>query len=340
MNMKRLVLVIVPFAIAVGAYFAWSSDQPFYKEPDPRFEAAITAPDVAREHFFIQSQGFDLEADLVMPVGGAEQKPAVIFSPGSSDMRYQDYHGEMLQKYLLDSFLPRDCAVLFVNKRGMGESQGTWLNNGIEGRAEDLHAAVDYLEAHPLIDGEHIGLVGHSQGGWVVNLVASQDPQIDFFISLAGPTTSVLGNMEDNYRGGYGCDGYEGQELEDKVASQLKMTRFGSLIGKVFPFGVIGLDAMNIDYDPYEALTQVDMPGLFVYAEKDMLVSPARNLERFNEVFEGNPPENLRAEVIPGANHIYRLVDTVCYSIVASEDLDMSEDLVTLIEAWLTENGF
>ena len=340
MNMKRLVFVGVLIVIAVGAYFAWNSEQPVYKDPDPRFEAAISDPDVVREHFFIQSQGYDLEADLVMPVGGAAQKPAVIFSPGSSDMRYQAYHGEMLQKYLLDIFLPRDYAVLFVNKRGMGESQGTWLNNGIEGRAEDLLTAVDYLEAHPVIDGEHIGLVGHSQGGWVVNLVASQDPQIDFFISLAGPTTTVLGNMEDNYREGYACDGYEGQELEDKVASQLKVTRLGALIGKVLPFGVIGLDAINIDYDPYDALTHVDMPGLFVYAEKDILVSHTHNLERFNEVFEGNPPENLRVKVIPRTNHIFRLVDKICYSITASEDLPPSEDLVTLMETWLTKNGF
>ncbi len=118
------------------------------------------------------------------------------------------------------------------------------------------------------------------------------------------------------------------------------MTQLGSTIGKVLPFGVTGLDAINIDFDPQDALTQVEMPGLSVYAEYDRLVSPTLNLERFDEIFEGNPPENLRAEVIPGTNHIFRLVDTMCSSIIASEALPMSQDLVTLMETWLTENGF
>jgi hypothetical protein len=222
----------------------------------------------------------------------------------------------------------------------MGQSEGSWLNNSIEGRAEDTYAAVEYLKSHPAIDANNIGLVGHSQGGWVVNLIASQHEEIAFFISLAEPTTSIEANMEDNYRGGYSCDGYQGEELEVKVANNLRLTRFGATIGKVIPFGGIGFDALIIDYDPYDVLQNVDMPGLFVYAENDILVSPEHNINRFNEVFDGSPPENLIISVIPDANHVFRVTDSMCTSWYEALEQPFSEDLVTVLENWLTSIGY
>ena len=69
---------------------------------------------------------------------------------------------------------------------------------------------------HPAIDPVQIGIVGHSQGGWVVQLAAAQHPDIAFFISLAGPATSYQIQGLDMYTHTYPCDGYTGDALEQE----------------------------------------------------------------------------------------------------------------------------
>ena len=93
------------------------------------------------------------------------------------------------------------------------------MRNGIEGRADNIYAAVRSFVGHPSIDPGRIGLVGHSQGGWVVVQGASQHEDIAFFVSLVGPTSSVWRNVE-NYRWHIlRCQGYNGSELDQKVTA-------------------------------------------------------------------------------------------------------------------------
>ena len=76
-----------------------------------------------------------------------------IFTPGFTEQ-------------LIESlYLPRDMAILYFNKRGIGESTGNWKWGSIERRADDLLAAVEYLRAMPEIDPDAVGIIGHSQGG-------------------------------------------------------------------------------------------------------------------------------------------------------------------------------
>ena len=112
----------------------------------------------------------------------------------------------------------RDMAVVLPNKRGVGESEGNWMRQrAIEGRADDMYAVVEHFREHPAIDAANVGVIGHSQGGWVVQHVAAEHEDIPFFISLAGPTTSVWRNIEDNSHHLYSCQGFEGADLERKI---------------------------------------------------------------------------------------------------------------------------
>ena len=113
----------------------------------------------------------------------------------------------MVETYILDVLLHRDMAALLINKRGMGQSEGNWTKNDFPGRAADIYAGVQTLKDHPAIDADRIGVIGHSQGGWIAALTAARNDDVAFFISLVGPATSVEGNMMDNYRGYYRCRG-------------------------------------------------------------------------------------------------------------------------------------
>ena len=343
-NKKAGCLTFVAILLIAVGILAYRFDQPgevpaVFFQASHDWETSVDRPDIQREHVFIQSGDVQLEADLLIPAGGKEKKGAVIFIAGSGPVTYQAYFG-ITQKYIQEVFLPRDMAVLYVNKRGVGESQGNWKHQDFQGRADDLYAAVKFLKENEGIDPDRIGIIGHSQGGWIVPLTASQHKDVAFFISLVGPTTVVWEQMEDDYESGFRCQGYEGAELEKKVKSILKWDRIGVKVGKIIPLGELGFQAGIFDYDPRQALQTVKSPGLLVFGENDPTVPADQNLARFNEIFNGNPPENLQTVTISGAYHTFHLMDKCLTSIDQILSAPLSDELVQVLQDWLTEQGY
>ena len=344
MSKKPVGFALLAILIVVIGILAYRFDQPgevppVFFQASPDWETSVDTPDIQREHGFIQSGKVQLEADLLIPVGGKEKKGAVIFIAGSGPVTYQAYFG-ITQKYVQGVFLPRDMAVLYVNKRGVGESEGNWKHQDFQGRADDLYAAVQFLKEHEGIDPDRIGIMGHSQGGWIVPLTASQHKDVAFFVSLVGPTTVVWEQMEDDYENGFRCQGYEGEELKAKVESMMKWDRIGAKAGKIIPLGEIAFQAGIFDYDPRQALQTVKSPGLLVFAENDPTVPAIRNLARFDEIFNGNPPENLQTATISGAYHTFHLMNMCLTSIDEILSAPLSDELVQVLQDWLIEQGY
>ena len=341
---KRMIKIVVGLLVVAGLIFAgWKiriDHYPLQVEPSTTWEPFINSLDAEQKSYFVNSDGTMLEADLFIPNGGSEKKPAVVFTPGSGDSDYHNYANGLLETYVLDVFLSHDFAVLLVNKRGMGQSEGNYVKNSMQGRAEDVWAAVQSIQTHPQIDADNIGLIGHSQGGWVVTQVAADHPEIAFFISLAGPTMTMKENAADNFYHFGRCQGLEGEELEAFIEKHLKKIDMSISIGKVTDFGFPGFDARNMSYDPQNALKTVQSPGLFVYGENDDQVTPAPNLERMNEIFENDIPENFSEVVIEDASHSFRLVTDPCESWVNVEEQEQSEQLTEVLHEWLEEQGY
>ena len=341
---KKNILIVASLLIIIGLPFAIKSVReahyPIDIKPSPGWEPYISSLDVQKEAFFVDSNGTKLEAELFIPNGGRERKPAVIFSPGSGDSLYQNYAWGFVETYILDLFLSHDFAVLLVNKRGMGQSEGNYAKNSIEGRVADIYAAVQSIQPHPQIDVNNIGLIGHSQGGWVVTQTAAEHPDIAFFISLSGPTTTMLENTSDNSYHYGRCQGMQGKELDEYIAKRLKMVNYSMSIGELTNFGMFGFDARNMGYDPREAIQTVRNPGLFVYAENDDQVTPSLNIDRMNDIFNNDVPEHLKVVVIDNATHAFRLVNEPCESWASVEEQVQSEQLIEVLGAWLAEQGY
>ncbi len=341
---KQIFFILLGLALVFGGFFAakYIREQhyPLQVPPSAEWEPFIATLDVQQEAFFVESDGVKLEVELFIPNGGNEKKPAVVFTPGSGDSAYQNYDYGLVETYILEVFLSHDFAVLLVNKRGMGKSEGNYVKNSIEGRTEDTWAAVQSIQSHSQIDADNIGLIGHSQGGWVVSLAAAEHPEIAFFISLVGPTMSMRENALDNEYHYQRCQGTEGEALDEALAKRDKMIDLSINIGNWTNFGFFGFDARNMSYDPRNALKTVQSPGLFVYAENDDQVSPVPNINRLNDIFDGNVPEHFSVVTIDGASHAFRVVDDPCESWVNPAQNEQSEQLVYVLHAWLSEQGY
>ena len=341
---KRNILITVGLVLAALLFYGGRSVYyeyyPVEVYPSESWEPFVSSLDAQREAFFIEVDGINLEAELFIPNGGAEQKPAVLFSPGSGDSIYQNYGFGLIETYVLDVFLARDISVLLVNKRGMGQSEGLYTSSSITGRAEELLAVVQKIFNHPRIDANQIGLIGHSEGGWVVSYAAAQNPEIAFFISLAGPTITKMEQAVDMYSYEAICAGLEGEEYDKYLEKRINMTELGNKIGKITNFGLLGFDYRSQDFDPRNYLQEVEIPGLYIYGENDLLVLPDTNLERMDEIFEDGLPENLTITVADGATHQYRLVNDPCDSWNNPTQFEQSTQVIDILNDWLTEIGY
>jgi pimeloyl-ACP methyl ester carboxylesterase len=329
---------LVTAGIFFAARYVRDEHYPIPIQPSESWEPYVNSLDAQRETLFVEaSDGTKLEADLFIPNGGQEMKPAVVFTPGSGDSLYQRYSPGLVETYVIDLFLERDFAVMLVNKRGMGQSEGNYVKNSIEGRADDLYTAVSFAQNHSNIDPENVGVIGHSQGGWVVAQAASEHPDIAFFISLAGPTMTMRENSLDNQYHYALCQGMQGEELDEYLAKSQKMIDISMSIGEATNFGFFGFDARNMDYNPAEALLKVRTPGLYAFAENDLLVTPRLNIERMEEIFDGDVPGHLSVVSITKATHGYQVVDDPCDN---WEGRPLSNELANIMNDWLIEIGY
>src|SRR5690606_35848365 len=88
---------------------------------------------------------------------------------------------------IADYLTRRGIAVLRVDDRGVGGSSGNVMSATIDDNVGDAAAGIEYLRAHPRIDADRVGVVGHSEGGWVAPVLANRSDALSFVVMLAGP---------------------------------------------------------------------------------------------------------------------------------------------------------
>jgi uncharacterized protein len=116
--------------------------------------------------------------------------PAVVLISGSgAQNRDSEIFGHRPFLVLADHLTRAGVAVLRLDDRGVGGSEGTLATVTSEDLAGDVLAAVRALAAVPEVDPRQIGLVGHSEGGliapWVETMAAPGE--VAFLVFLAGP---------------------------------------------------------------------------------------------------------------------------------------------------------
>ncbi|MGQ8872260.1 alpha/beta hydrolase family protein [Paenibacillus sp. TSA_86.1] len=104
---------------------------------------------------------------------------------------------------------------LSLDKRGIGGSEGNWLDQSIDDRVVEAQQAIAWAKQQPMIDGSRIGVWGASQAGWVIPKLADKE-QLAFSI-LVSPAINWLKQGEYNTRSQMAKDGHTQQEIEAQV---------------------------------------------------------------------------------------------------------------------------
>lgn len=268
--------------------------------------------------------GLDLAGTLHLPEANPPH-PAVLMMQGSgpTDRDSDGYFPPIRQ-----AFLSHGLATYAFDKPGVGRSTGDWRDYALEGRADQSIAALDMLASHPLLDASRIGIWGHSQGGWLAQIIASRIPNLPLAIASSGPSIDIerqdLYGCEHTMRAGGHDDAEVGEALgfldavhaaarrgdpyrvvETEILATARQARwYGSYLTIEDPEGwaMIGRFASEA-YDPIETMSQIRCPYLAVYGGGDTLVPAWRSAEETGRALAEAGNTDATVVVFPSADH-------------------------------------
>ena len=202
---------------------------------------------------------------------------AVVFGHGSGQQTKDSC------RFLANGFLSRGFATLCYDKRGVGQSTGTFVfvgpNDSIpvfDDLAGDLAAGAAWLRTQPAIDPARIGLAGVSQAGWIVPIAAAR-ARPAFMILLVGPAVSV------------GVEGFYSRIVEHGGGSleegYRQLPSFSGFHG----------------FDPKPVLESLDVPGLWLLGGDDRSIPTPATVAILDQLIAAGRP--YARVVFPGFGH-------------------------------------
>ncbi|HMJ45999.1 MAG TPA: alpha/beta fold hydrolase [Ferruginibacter sp.] len=124
--------------------------------------------------------------------------PVIMLISGSGPQnRDEEILGHKPFAVIADYLTKKGFAVLRVDDRGTGKTTGSFETSTSADFVEDVHAGVEYLKTRQNIDTGRFGLLGHSEGGMIAPIVASQRKDINFIILLAAPGIPIIDLMTE-----------------------------------------------------------------------------------------------------------------------------------------------
>jgi len=300
---KKILLGVILVLAVAAAVWLFLPPRPVRINSDIRVGEDIRIP----------APGGSLAGSLLRPTSGAAPTPAVVMITGSGSYSYRKSFQpgvQTLWKAAAEAFLEKGWMVLFLEKRGVNGSEGSWKRQSFAGRAEDAIAGVRYLRGRPEVDAQRIGLCGHSQGGWIVQLAAALYPdEVAFVVSLAGPNVSVRQQVIDDRVNEWRCSGV-GEDSIRKKEERLR-TRLGLYAG-LSRVAKIGYLSRIIDYDTAGIASRIRCPILALYGEHDTLVLPESNTALLKAGLEKGGNRVSRIVVVPQASHGFTPIPGKC----------------------------
>jgi alpha-beta hydrolase superfamily lysophospholipase len=154
--------------------------------PYPYHEQDVRFPSRSRE------APVTLAGTLTMPVSSGPHQAIVLISGSGAQDRDETVAGHRPFLVLADHLTRLGYAVLRFDDRGAGATAGGVAGGGpmqvsLDDVADDVRGALDLLRSRADIATARIGLLGHSEGAYVAQLVAAGEPSVAFMLLLGGP---------------------------------------------------------------------------------------------------------------------------------------------------------
>lgn len=304
------------------------------QEPQPPFP--YREEEVSFEN---SEQGFLLAGTLTLPEGRGPFPAVILVSGSGSQNRDEEIFGHKPFKLIADQLTRNGIAVLRYDDRGVGSSGGSIFGSTTADNALDALSAIKYLYSRDDINRAKTGIIGHSEGGMIAFMLASEHRDVAFIISLAGPGVDGKAILLDQSEYIGRLSGVEAYILKD---NRVVMNKVYELMidnpsykvwkEKVLDFtGAYSRDEIKqgknallnsipessyawmryfVMFDPTHCFGSITCPVLALNGEKDCQVLAERNIPAILEGLNAAGNNKVTALVLPGLNHLFQKCET------------------------------
>lgn len=136
-------------------------------------------------------------ATITIPEGSGPFPAALLITGSGAQDRDEDIMGHKTFAVLADALTKNGFVVLRVDDRGVGKSSGNFADATSADFAIDAHTSLNYLLSRSEVNKKKTGMIGHSEGGLIAPIVATQRKDIDFLVLLAGPGVKITQLMSE-----------------------------------------------------------------------------------------------------------------------------------------------
>jgi len=311
--------------------------------------------------------GIQLAGTLTIPEGTGPFPVIVTISGSGSQDRNSNFF-EHKPFWVIADYLARlGIAVLRYDDRGVGGSTNSETEATTTDLAGDVIAAVTFLMDHPDIEPNRIGLIGHSEGGMIAPMVATEIDNIALIVLLAGPgvpgSKILLDQNEDIYRANGAPESVielrltylsrifeilqdypDNEEAKEKIGQA-----FIQIYGQNLSQEELNAEAeawtspwlrFFILYDPGPTLTQVTCPILALFCERDIQVDVNENLPVMESILAEADHTDYLVEELPELNHLFQTAQTGVLEEYPQIEETFSPMALDFIGAWISERFF
>lgn len=288
-------------------------------------------------NFKVQSEGYNLDVQLIKK-SSKDQIPVIIFlvgSGGTSSHRtnYKDFTAYFLEK----TFLENDFALVYFDKRGVGESEGVWFETSFEQRATDAVNVALAIKKLDYIDQDKIYLIGHSQGGWIAQIALSNHPEIFAGgVSMAGATFGVRKQLINDYMSNYICKkgNSETKALKRATKKANRDIKFVNRFGKKGNWKQLKIIQ---NFEPKRYIFHIEKPFFFMLAENDELVNSKWAVDEFQNIFPSGKPSHIKIYIAASETHSFQKAHK-CYD-RDWKNYPYSEDTQKVLFEWIVDKA-
>lgn len=335
---------------------------------DPKPPFPYKSSDVEFEN---KKENIALAGTLTLPKGSGPFPAAILISGSGPQNRDEELLGHRPFAVIADHLTRQGIAVLRYDDRGIGKSKGTFKTATTKDFADDANSAWHFLRQHPGIQPDAIGMIGHSEGGYIAPLAFMENPDIAFQILLAGPglplreiahqqTALILkqvGLSDEAIESAIALNRdfdtyYDGPEdapfPADEVSQRTKewwesLSPEDKAIAKPFQ----QLQEANMaqaatpwirflmKYDPVPALEGLTCPVLALNGEKDTQVLPKPNLKIIEESLTQTGNQHFEIHELPNLNHLFQNCESGAPAEYAAIEETFDPATLKLMSQWI-----
>lgn len=332
------------------------------QDPKPPFPYAAT--DVT----FESVPGVRLAGTVIIPQGRGPF-PAVVLVTGSGPQdRNEALMGHRPFLVIADYLARHGIASLRYDDRGVAHSTGSFGKSTSEDFAKDAEAAVHYAMRVKGIASNHVGILGHSEGGLIGPMVAAQSRDVAFLVLMSGPGVpgdSILllqGRLIAIAMGappGAAAAATASRRLlieavaqaHDSLDAVARLAKAKDSILAAVPNDRRSAAETQLDqataelvspwfryfvrYDPRPALRHVHVPVLALGGSLDLQVPAREDLAAIDTALRAGGNRDYRVEELPKLNHLFQTATTGAPSEYGTIEETVAPAALDSIATWI-----